>query len=125
MRIRVEHKNRVMWGYAEYVGGSLWVHSEGKTYVIEGQEATSGKRKKSGKASGGNIEAPMPGKVTKILKMSGERVSAGDSVVVMEAMKMEYTLKADVNGQIQSIDTKLNEQVPLGKVLVRIKQDAE
>ncbi len=108
-----------MANQAQIVKGQLWVHFEGRTFVYEESAKTYGK-KSSGKASTGDIHAPMPGKVTKILKQVGDQVQVGDVVLVMEAMKMEYTLKADVAGSIQKIDCKVGEQVVLGKILVQL-----
>ena len=60
----------------------------------------------------------MPGKVTKILKTSGDSVRRGDVILVMEAMKMEYTLKAESDSKISSIACAVGEQVTLGQTLV-------
>ncbi len=65
----------------------------------------------------------MPGKVTKIQKNIGDAVSAGDVVIVMEAMKMEYTLKAHVNGKVEVMNCKAGDQVTLGKLLAQIKEE--
>jgi biotin carboxyl carrier protein len=67
----------------------------------------------------------MPGKVTKILLPIDAAVTAGQAVLVMEAMKMEYTLKAEVAGTIETIDCLAGDQVVLGKTLVKIKPAAK
>ena len=64
----------------------------------------------------------MPGKITKVFKQMGDQVKAGDAMIVMEAMKMEYTLKADVDGSIQKIDCQVGDQVALGKILLVITE---
>jgi biotin carboxyl carrier protein len=63
----------------------------------------------------------MPGKVTKILLTPGSAVEVGQAVLVMEAMKMEYTLKAEIAGEVESVNCAVGEQVALGKALVKIK----
>ncbi len=65
--------------------------------------------------------SPMPGKITKILLSEGSDVQIGQAVLVMEAMKMEYTLKAEVAGTVEGIHCAVGEQVALGKALVKIK----
>ncbi|MNU08488.1 2-oxoglutarate carboxylase large subunit [compost metagenome] len=63
----------------------------------------------------------MPGKVTKLLLGVGSAVQAGQAVLVMEAMKMEYTLKSEIAGTIETIECAAGDQVVLGKTLVKIK----
>jgi acetyl/propionyl-CoA carboxylase alpha subunit len=105
---------------SQLVQGTLWVHVNGRTFIYEGKKKKWG-AKASKQAKPGILAAPMPGKVTKILKSLGESVAAGEVVLVMEAMKMEYTLKADVAGKIERLNCKVGEQVALGKVLAEIK----
>lgn len=107
-------------GSAQWVKGQLWVHFQGRTFVYENEKNQFGKKKK-GKSGNGDIIAPMPGKVTKVLKASGDQIAVGDVVLVMEAMKMEYTLKADADGTIEAINCKVGDQVSLGAMLVKLK----
>ncbi len=67
-------------------------------------------------------QAPMPGKIFRILVEVGQEVSAGDSLIVMEAMKMEHTLKANITGIVTKIFFKIGEQVDHGELLVEIKE---
>ncbi len=105
---------------SQLVQGTLWVHVNGRTFVYEGKKKKWG-AKASKQTKPGILSAPMPGKVTKILKSLGETVAAGDVVLVMEAMKMEYTLKADGAGKLEKLNCKVGEQVALGKILAEIK----
>lgn len=111
-------------GSAQWVKGQLWVHFQGRTFVYENEKNQFGQKKK-GKSGNGDILAPMPGKVTKVLKGSGDHVAVGDVVLVMEAMKMEYTLKSDVEGNIESVSCKVGDQVTLGATLVKMKAKAK
>lgn len=67
-------------------------------------ESARDKRKKKG-ASGGSDEmsSPMPGKILKVLVNEGDNVEAGQGLVVMEAMKMEHTIKAAYPGTIKKV----------------------
>jgi len=112
----VDHKAQ-----AQLIKGTLWVHHNGRTFTME-TGAGRKSRKKAGGGSSDQIIAPMPGKVTKILLSPGTQVSAGQAVLVMEAMKMEYTLKAEIDGVIGSVNCTVGEQVALGKSLVQIKK---
>ncbi|GIL17545.1 MAG: hypothetical protein BroJett040_12960 [Oligoflexia bacterium] len=110
---------------AQKVKGQIWIHFNGRTFQYEDESKKKFGSQSSQTGHAGDILAPMPGKVTKILKQAGDSVSKGEAVIVMEAMKMEYTLKSDGDGVIQKIGCKLGEQVSLGKVLAHIDPKKE
>ena len=65
--------------------------------------------------------APMPGQVLKVLVAVGQQVSAGDPLVVLEAMKMEQTLRASTDGVVEAVLVKPGDVVAPGDTLVEIK----
>ncbi len=65
------------------------------------------------------IKSPMPGLVLKLLKQAGEEVSAGETILVLEAMKMENAIKSPIDGVIQTIEVNEGQSVDKGMVLVR------
>lgn len=65
--------------------------------------------------------APMPGQVLKVLVAVGQRVSAGAALVVLEAMKMEQTLRASTAGVVEAVLVKPGDVVAPGDTLVEIK----
>jgi len=123
MKIPFQFQGQQFEADAQYVKGQLWIHVNGRTFVHEGGSKKATQSKGSSQKKTGDVSAPMPGKVTKILKNKGELVKAGEMVLVMEAMKMEYSLKADVDGVIEAIHCQVGDQVALGKLLAKIKQD--
>ncbi len=66
------------------------------------------------------LNAPMPGKIVKVLVGPGDTVEAGRGVLVMEAMKMENELKAARAGTIQEIRVKEGQAVEMGALLLII-----
>jgi pyruvate carboxylase subunit B len=70
--------------------------------------------------SGTEITAPMPGTVMKVLVSEGDSVAEGDTVVVMEAMKMEQPIKAPTAGTVQAIEVSEGDTVDTGQVVVVI-----
>ena len=68
----------------------------------------------------GYLSSPMPGKIVKILKTVGDAVVEGDAILVMEAMKMEHTLKAPKSGVIEAIHYKEGELVEGGVSLIEL-----
>ncbi len=73
----------------------------------------------------GNLSAPMPGRITLIHVKAGGQVKAGDPLVVLEAMKMEHTITAHQDGEIEEIYFAQGSQVQEGNQLLRFKTKSE
>lgn len=71
----------------------------------------------------GIANSPMPGQVLKILVEEGQHVSVGQPLVVLEAMKMEQTIRAVVPGTVDAVMVECGALVSPGELLVRIKSD--
>ena len=120
--ITVEIDGRTVKGFAVLKNGVLWTHVNGETWTTEtGPRRRGGKKSGSSSANPAEITAPMPGKIIKISAAQGSQVALGDVVIVMEAMKMEYTLKAQAAGRVGEIRAQAGEQVLLGQVLVKLE----
>ena len=68
----------------------------------------------------GKVIAPITGTVVKILKKNGQMVSAGEPLIIIEAMKMEYELKAPKAGRIKKMKVKIKEIINQNDILVEI-----
>jgi biotin carboxyl carrier protein len=66
----------------------------------------------------------MPGQVLRILVEPGQRVSAGEPLVILEAMKMEQTLRASTDGIVETVLVKQGDVVAPGDTLVEISASA-
>lgn len=71
----------------------------------------------SSESSGGNGNAPMPGKITRIEVQKGDSVKAGDVVVVLEAMKMEHSCTSPSDGVLTELNCSVGEIVNDGALL--------
>ncbi|KYQ92992.1 hypothetical protein DLAC_11632 [Tieghemostelium lacteum] len=69
----------------------------------------------------GSLLSPMPGKITKINVKVGDKVKKGQPILIMEAMKMEHTIRSPIDGKVESLPFNVNEIVEDKKVLVVIK----
>ena len=73
----------------------------------------------------GGFVAKMPGKVIDLRVAAGERVSAGQTLVVLEAMKMEHPMSAAEDGVVTEVRVELGEQVVAGTLLLVFEPDEE
>ncbi|WP_395349942.1 acetyl-CoA carboxylase biotin carboxylase subunit [Variovorax sp. UC122_21] len=71
-------------------------------------------------AEGGRLTAPMPGKVVSFAVKAGDKVSRGQPLAVMEAMKMEHTIAAPADGTVEELLFAPGEQVAEGDELLRM-----
>jgi acetyl-CoA/propionyl-CoA carboxylase biotin carboxyl carrier protein len=78
-------------------------------------------RDTAGQASGDELASPMQGTITKIVAAEGEHVSAGDTVVVLEAMKMEQPLTAHKDGTVTGLAVQIGQTVTAGEVICQLK----
>ena len=66
----------------------------------------------------GGLVAPMPGKVIDLKVKKGSKVKAGDTLIILEAMKMEHSIKASENGTVSDLLVSTNDQVENGALLM-------
>ncbi|MBK9731083.1 MAG: acetyl-CoA carboxylase biotin carboxyl carrier protein subunit [Chitinophagaceae bacterium] len=67
------------------------------------------------------IKAPMPGLVLKVIVTEGQEINAGDSVLILEAMKMENVIKSPGTGIVKNIKVKAKDAVEKNQVLIELK----
>jgi acetyl-CoA/propionyl-CoA carboxylase biotin carboxyl carrier protein len=72
------------------------------------------------KAGGDALTSPMQGTISKIVAEEGQRVSAGDTVVVLEAMKMEQPLTAHKDGTVTGLEVEIGQTVSAGTAICRL-----
>jgi pyruvate carboxylase len=84
---------------------------------LSGQTAT---RRKAEAGSPLHVGAPMPGLVVRVAVSTGEDISAGQKLLMLEAMKMETTVYADRAGTVAEVVAKVGTQVEAGDLLIRL-----
>lgn len=99
------------------VGTSVYLSAQG----FEAELSESGGVKKKKAALLGDLNAPMPGKVFKVLVRVGDKVTKGQTLIILEAMKMEHAIKADKDGEVKSLSFKEGDLVQSGMALAEIK----
>ena len=108
------------------VGGirrTLHVHRVGEEVFVDGPDGSTAFREPPRfpvpgiQAGEGSLLAPMPGTVVRVAVVKGDTVSAGQTVLVLEAMKMEHVVSAPTDGVISELHASAGETVDTGAVL--------
>jgi pyruvate carboxylase subunit B len=104
--------------------GACVVDVGDETYVIRVEEQTRYVIRTRGGAAGGRahqtLVAPLPGKITHVAVRPGDTVAAGDTLLVIEAMKMENELRAGAPGTVAEVRVRAGQTVNAGDVLLII-----
>lgn len=107
-----------------YNSGNTTVVAVDAHFVVDGVEfaisAPRRSRSKGKSADHGQMTSPMPGKILKIFVQEGQEVIPGTPILVMEAMKMEHTIKSSKIGTVEKIHFKEGDQVQGGVELVKL-----
>lgn len=81
-------------------------------------------RRRDNSASAGALSAPMPGLVIEVPVKPGDEVHCGQTLVVLESMKMQMQLRAAVEGRVAAIAVQPGQQVEKGTILVQIEPNS-
>lgn len=108
------HEADVFWH-----AGSLHLFAGGELHVINRTDP----RRAEEAGSGGSLTAPMPGKVLTVLVTPGQKVAAGQALLVMEAMKMEHTLHAPRDGTLLRCLYAAGDTVAEGAALLELEPE--
>ncbi len=100
--------------------GVTWVSRDGRTWAVRDRAAGEAA---AGAVAGaaGPVRSPMPGRVSVVAVVEGERVTAGQQLVVVEAMKMEHVLTAPVDGVVRALRARPGGAVARDAVLLTLE----
>ncbi len=119
MIITLTHENRPIQVAAVAQARGTWISHAGATFFVPKKERGHAGAAKAG-AADNHIYAPMTGRIVQIAVAMGDKVEAGATLVVMEAMKMEYRLQAPRACCIASVHTQAGDLVDLGALVVTL-----
>lgn len=124
---RIVHKNNgemILEGEGRFKANVSKTNRDGEAIVMargrEGTIAVAGRKMKKTAASG-SLSSPMPGKIFKIVKDVGSSVEKGETILILEAMKMEHSIRADKDGKVKKIMFKTGELVQGGVLLAEVE----
>ncbi|WP_250214665.1 ATP-binding protein [Acrocarpospora catenulata] len=102
-------------------GAAFWVAACGETWgVTLHRVGDPGDRSGGSRSADGVVRSPMPGTVLVVKVGAGERVAAGQALVVVEAMKMEHTVTAPLAGVVAAVPVRAGQQVGMDAVLATV-----
>lgn len=103
--------------YCAKVGDSWWIHYEGR--VVKADLIEPGSDGEEESDSG--LCAPMPGTILEVLVAEGDRVSSGQTLLVMEAMKMEHRITAPYDAMVEAVNFATGDRCDLGAALISLE----
>ena len=120
--VSVEGTTRRVWSVADEATATTWIFVDGDAWAF--RELVASRRSRAAGAADGDVRSPMPGTVIQLHVTTGERVRAGQPLVVIEAMKMEHVLVAGHDGTVDVLIGQ-GDQVAADEVVARIEPPAE
>ena len=124
LTLTVDGRRETVFAAAE--GARQWVALAGRVYSLE----TPAPEKRSRRSAGAGrphdaLTAQMPGVIRQVLVTAGERVERGQTLLMLEAMKMEIKIAAPHAGQITAVAVRAGETVQRGQLLVDLAPEGD
>lgn len=105
--ILVRDGDRIERLFGVSAAGVTWIFHDGHVYRLE--QATT---RRAGAHTHGSLSSPMPATVISVNVAPGDEVTAGQTLIVLEAMKMELPVRAPGDGRIGAVHCKAGDLVP-------------
>ena len=112
-----DHSIRLYWAEKN---GRTWISYQGCTYILE-KPASYSSKKYTEKSDNSLVRAPMPAQVRAVETIEQALVTRGQTIILLEAMKMEIRITAPNDGQVIRILVQPGQQVDKGQLLFEIK----
>jgi len=116
MDLLIENKRVV--AHVSSDGAKRWVTIDGKTILLT---KTSGAKQGVRHDHAGGLTAPMPGQVRSVNVKEGDEVKKGQTLLTMEAMKMEIKIQALMDGKVKSVFVSQGDMVEREQILIEME----
>lgn len=125
----IRFRDRTTSGFARRSDGGWQISLGGRVFDVRVDDERAHRLRQlaavsTSPASGSEMRAPMPGLIVRIMVKQGETVDAGDSLVVMEAMKMENELRAESAGIVSRVHVQPGSTVDREDLLITIERES-
>lgn len=117
-RLDLELDGRRLRAYVARSGSRRYVSLGGNDWMLQPPDPRPLARSAG---AGGSLTATMPGRVLDVLVQEGDRVAVGDTLVLLEAMKMELRIQAPADGEVKSVRCRAGQVVERGQLLVELQ----
>jgi 3-methylcrotonyl-CoA carboxylase alpha subunit len=121
-RLTAQLEGATVEGSVVRLGSRIEVFLPGRHHILEMHDPL--RQDLTVESSAGDLEAPMPGKIIAILVGTGDRVEKDVPLLILEAMKMEHTIRAPARGRIARILCRVDEQVGEGTELIEFEAES-
>jgi biotin carboxyl carrier protein len=120
-RFQVRAGTTVRLAYAIGDGAQTWVFYEGRTFLVHGQASATPADRGAAVDEHLALASPMPATVVDVRISAGDRVSRGDVMIVLEAMKMELPIVAPRDATVTAVQCEPGELVQAGVPLLTLE----
>jgi len=118
---RVVVDGRAHVAYVAGSGADLWLHWNGQVFHRPFDDERAEPQRTRSVGGHQSLSAPMPATVLKVHVAAGSAVHQGDTLVILEAMKMELPIRAAGDGVVKAVHCREGELVQPGAVLVELE----
>jgi geranyl-CoA carboxylase alpha subunit len=105
---------------ADYALAGNMVHLSHAGLTLSYTDTTLAPASKDAAGSDGRMLAPMDGKILKVLVQSGDTISKGQTLAVLEAMKMEFAISSGVDSSVTAVACQVGQQVKARQLLISL-----
>lgn len=105
---------------SHYNGDRMFIATSNRYFFVRHVKASA---RRHAAVDSGRVTAPMHGNLLKILVAQGDLVSPGTKLGILEAMKMQHELLAEIKGTVVAVLAESGSQVQTGQVLIEIEKD--
>lgn len=99
-----------------------YVFIDGNVFKVKPVELTGRKKKSKKESDESDLDSPISGKIVNVKVKTGETVKKGEVLMVIEAMKMEYLIRAPFKGKVKKVHFKENDQIEIGQTTIEIEK---
>ncbi len=117
--LKINIGDRVIKSVITEGNSEKFVFVDGNVFKVKPVELTA-KRKSKKKKQEGDLSSPISGKVVEVKAKEGDKVKKDQVLMVIEAMKMEYLIRAPKKGIVKKINFKENDQIEIGQTTAEI-----
>jgi 3-methylcrotonyl-CoA carboxylase alpha subunit len=117
-QLKIKIGDRILKAVITHGDNEKFVFVDGNVYKVSRVELTATKKTRTKEE--GSLSSPISGKVVNVKVKKGAKVKKGDVLMVIEAMKMEYLIRAPFKGKVKKINFKENDQIEIGEETVEI-----